>query len=34
MLRVEGGKIAEARLYYDQLEQMTQLGLMPAPATV
>ena len=34
ILRVEGGKIAEARLYYDQLEQMTQLGLMPAPATV
>jgi len=34
LLRVENGKIAEARLYFDQLEQLRQLGLMPAPATV
>ncbi len=34
ILRVEDGKIAEARLYYDQLEMMTQLGLIPASATV
>ena len=31
LLRVENGKIAEARIYFDQLDQMTQLGLMPAP---
>jgi ketosteroid isomerase-like protein len=34
ILRVENGKIAEARIYFDQLEQLTQLGLIPAPATV
>lgn len=34
ILRVEDGKIAEARLYFDQLDQMTQLGLIPAPAAV
>ncbi len=34
LLRVENGKIAEARIYFDQLEQMRQLGLMPTPATV
>jgi len=34
LLRVENEKIAEARIYFDQLEQMTQLGLIPAPATV
>jgi len=33
MLRVEDGKVAEARLYYDQVQVMTQLGLMPEPAT-
>jgi len=32
ILRVENGKIAEAKLYYDQLEQMSQLGLIPEPA--
>jgi hypothetical protein len=31
---VENGKIAEARIYFDQLDQMRQLGLMPTPATV
>ena len=34
LLRVENGKIAEARIYFDQLDQMTQLGLIPAPTTV
>ena len=34
LLRVEDGKIAEARIYFDQLDQMRQLGLMPTPATV
>jgi predicted ester cyclase len=34
LLRVEHGKVAEARIYFDQLDQMQQLGLMPAPATV
>jgi predicted ester cyclase len=34
LLRVENGKVAEARIYFDQLDQMQQLGLIPAPATV
>jgi SnoaL-like polyketide cyclase len=34
LLRVENGKIAEARIYFDQLDQMRQLGLIPTPATV
>ncbi|HXN92174.1 MAG TPA: ester cyclase [Candidatus Sulfotelmatobacter sp.] len=34
LFRVENAKIAEARLYFDQLDQMTQLGLIPTPATV
>ena len=34
LLRVENGKIAEARIYFDQLVQMSQLGLIPAPAAV
>jgi predicted ester cyclase len=34
LLRVENGKIAEARIYFDQLDQMRQLGLLPAQATV
>ncbi len=34
LLRVEDGKIAEARIYFDQLDQMKQLGLMPTAATV
>ena len=32
ILKVENGKIVEARLYYDQLDTMSQLGLIPAPA--
>jgi len=34
ILRVEDGKIAEARIYFDQLDQLSQLGLLPMPATV
>ena len=34
ILRIEDGKITEARIYFDQFEQMTQLGLIPVPATV
>ena len=34
IFRIENGKIAETRLYFDLLDQMTQLGLVPAPATV
>jgi predicted ester cyclase len=34
LLRVDNAKIAEARIYFDQLEQMSQLGLIPTPATV
>ena len=33
ILRVDNGKVADARLYYDQVQVMTQLGLMPEPAT-
>jgi steroid delta-isomerase-like uncharacterized protein len=32
IFRVDNGKIASIRLYYDQLEVLTQLGLMPTPA--
>jgi steroid delta-isomerase-like uncharacterized protein len=34
ILRIENGKIAEVRIYFDLLDQMTQLGLIPAAATV
>jgi len=34
LFRIENAKIAEARIYYDQLDQMSQLGLIPTPATV
>ena len=33
ILRIEGDAVAETRLYYDQVQLMTQLGLMPEPAT-
>lgn len=32
MLRISGGKIAEEHLYFDQVQVMTQLGLMPEMA--
>ncbi|MGZ3471211.1 MAG: ester cyclase [Isosphaeraceae bacterium] len=34
ILRVENGQITEARLYFDQLDMLSQLGLLPVPATV
>jgi predicted ester cyclase len=30
IMKVEGGKIADVRLYFDQVEILTQLGVMPA----
>jgi steroid delta-isomerase-like uncharacterized protein len=33
IFRVEGETVEETRLYFDQVQVMTQLGLMPAPAT-
>ncbi|HYM63560.1 MAG TPA: ester cyclase, partial [Gaiellaceae bacterium] len=33
ILRVEGGAVADTRLYFDQVQVMTQLGLMPETAT-
>lgn len=32
-LTARGGKWSGFRLYFDQVEMMTQLGLMPAPAS-
>ena len=32
IFRVEGETIADTRLYFDQVQVMTQLGLMPEPA--
>lgn len=32
ILRVEGDAIVETQLYFDQVQLMTQLGLMPEPA--
>lgn len=32
MDRVEGGKFTRLALYFDQVELMTQLGVMPTPA--
>jgi predicted ester cyclase len=34
ILKVENGKITEARIYFDLLDQMNQLGLIPTPAMV
>lgn len=34
LLRIESGKIAEARIYFDLLDQMSQLGLIPTPVMV
>ena len=33
IFRVDGETVAETRLYFDQVQVMTQLGLMPEPAT-
>jgi steroid delta-isomerase-like uncharacterized protein len=32
VIRVKNGKVAEEHLYYDQVDVLTQLGLMPAAA--
>jgi predicted ester cyclase len=32
LMRVEGDAVAETQLYFDQVQVMTQLGLMPEPA--
>ncbi len=34
VFEVEGDRIASQRLYFDQVELLTQLGLMPDPAAV
>jgi steroid delta-isomerase-like uncharacterized protein len=33
LIRFEDGLVADTRLYFDQVQVMTQLGLMPEPAT-
>ena len=33
IVRVQDGKIVEDHLYFDQVQVLTQLGLMPEPAT-
>jgi predicted ester cyclase len=33
IVRVEGGKVVDTRLYFDQVQVLTQLGLMPEAAT-
>ncbi len=33
ILRIEGDAVADTRLYFDQVDVLTQLGLMPEPAT-
>ncbi len=33
VLRIENDMVAETNLYFDQVQMLTQLGLMPAPAT-
>jgi predicted ester cyclase len=32
ILRIEDGVVTDTRLYFDQVDVMTQLGLMPEPA--
>jgi predicted ester cyclase len=34
ILKIENGKITETKIYFDMVDQLTQLGLMPAPAAV
>jgi SnoaL-like polyketide cyclase len=33
IFRVEGDTVVDTRLYFDQVQVLTQLGLMPEPAT-
>jgi steroid delta-isomerase-like uncharacterized protein len=33
IFRVQGDTVADTRLYFDQVQVMTQLGLMPEPAS-
>ncbi|HKN63603.1 MAG TPA: ester cyclase [Gaiellaceae bacterium] len=33
IFKVEGDTVVDTRLYFDQVQVMTQLGLMPEPAT-
>jgi steroid delta-isomerase-like uncharacterized protein len=33
ILKVQDGTVADTRLYFDQVDVLTQLGLMPEPAT-
>jgi predicted ester cyclase len=33
ILRVDGNTVTDTRLYFDQVQVLTQLGLMPEPAT-
>jgi steroid delta-isomerase-like uncharacterized protein len=33
IFRIDGETVADTRLYFDQVQVMTQLGLMPEPAT-
>jgi predicted ester cyclase len=33
ILRIEAGTVADTRLYFDQVQVLTQLGLMPEPST-
>jgi steroid delta-isomerase-like uncharacterized protein len=33
IFRVEGDAVVDTRLYFDQVQVLTQLGLMPEPAT-
>lgn len=33
IIRVSGDEVADTRLYFDQVQVLTQLGLMPEPAT-
>jgi predicted ester cyclase len=32
ILKIQGGAVVDTRLYYDQVDVLTQLGLMPEPA--
>ena len=32
IFRIEAGMVADTRLYFDQMDVMTQLGLMPEPS--